>query len=158
MTKLNQLLTTAGLVGLLFVSGWIGCASTRPTERPPVDEPLEDVAAPPEEIGKVSTASVYFQDDTDAGDDPFTAGCHWSYSDPACTDDKSFLSADGCYNKRDLWEWTLQKCHGPTGDVKRYDCERLCRAEGHATGICEPVAEVCDGRPSARCRCIDVRP
>ncbi len=118
----------------------------------------------------------WFQDEVDGGDKPLVAGCHYEYSDPACSMNKSFLEGDKCLTKKILREWTGWDPAGPFGgpqachqhfqdsdpllglDTRNYDCDAYCKKTNNnqnATGKCVVVQNVCDNntKPSAQCEC-----
>jgi len=104
--------------------------------------------------------SVHWADDTDAGDDIWKGGCHWKYSDAACSNDKTFFRGDACKDRnKTLKEWYKQECHGPTNDKKFYKCKDECIKAGHAGGSCVTLPNHCgDGNNSAKCECNDDMP
>lgn len=134
----------------------LGACSVQDREIKLFDErELLEEARPQGESGEIATAALFFKDEVDGGNDPFNAGCHRRYSDPACSEDRQHHDGDGCYNRRDLWEWTDRKCHGPRQDIQRYDCDLECRRKGAAAGTCVWVPNHCGaGLFSARCECI----
>jgi len=101
----------------------------------------------------------YYQDEGDAGNDPFERGCHYAYSDP-CTVNKTFFAQDECLDRVHLVEWTDKTCHGPGPlDKKTYDCNAECIARGHRLSRCTYRDTACPlspgGLPPAKCFCWD---
>lgn len=122
------------------------------TERPPGTS----ACAP-----QMPNPTCHFQDETDVGDAPFTAGCHYQFADALCTINRSFFSGDECTTPSpdggflDLNEWTNQACHPDEDDVKIHYCDAECRAMGNTSGHCESVANACGiGNASAKCVCV----
>ncbi len=105
--------------------------------------------------------SAYYKDDTDNGNDAFNAGCHWSYSDAACSQNKTFSAGDQCFpNGMDLREWTDQNCHPfmPL-DVQIHYCDAECINAGFQNGSCVTVPNHCGpGNDSAKCVCMSPAP
>jgi hypothetical protein len=44
------------------------------------------------------------------------------------------------------FEWTDNRCHEPTDDVRRYDCEALCQKKGGTLGRCVVSRDYCRAR------------
>jgi hypothetical protein len=136
------------IVPVMLVFAVAGCSDAARTR--------SELAASEETVRK--DGAIYFIDGTDAGDDPFTAGCHWKFTDPACTQNRQFHSGDFCSGEKNLnlYEWTSQVCHPPQGDMKFYDCDAECKRLRKAPGHCESVAKACGADASARCVCENV--
>lgn len=101
-------------------------------------------------------ATTYYIDDTDNADDPFSAGCHWQFTDAACTLNKAFYKGDYCTDGTHLEEYTNPQCHTDP-DRKSYDCDAECKKLGKIAGECVVVENACgDGNNSARCRCVEI--
>lgn len=100
--------------------------------------------------GDVGCANCTYKDTVDAGNDPFTPGCHirrWRNNPPV------FLKGDSCANNLILEEYTNNQWH-PFRPVDRIaiDCDQEC---GPAVGVCVVVQNICDNqtKPSAKCEC-----
>jgi len=101
--------------------------------------------------------NFWIDDNTDGGDDMWTAGCHYSYSNNACSLNQRFHRGDLCVdsNPKLLIEWTNAACHAPQGDVNFYDCDKECKKKGLGGGSCSIVKNACgNNRDSAKCECI----
>jgi len=98
------------------------------------------------------------------GDKPFIAGCHVGYTDANCTKGRDVYIGDRCLQSGKilkLKEWTNAGCHKPGAgkpiDIKTYDCYKLCKSKGHASGKCqETVPQVCGKFSSAYCKCTGI--
>ena len=100
-------------------------------------------------------ANLYFRDEVDQGDDAFNPGCHFSCSDPLCTQNRLFESGDRCADHITLLEWTDRTCHDDM-DLFTTDCVEACRTEDPPFdhGVCISVINACGpGMPSAKCYC-----
>jgi hypothetical protein len=101
-------------------------------------------------------AQAYWQDDTDNGDDIWTPGCHWQFTDKACSLNKTFYKGDYCTDETHLEEYTDQKCHTDP-DRKSYDCDQECKKIGKIGGKCVTVKDACQkGNDSAKCKCDEI--
>ena len=150
-----------GVLTLSLACSW-GCATTTSVH----DSDLPARCGTAEDCGpgiacnSGRCAQVYWIDDTDAGDDVWTPGCHWQFSDAACTQDRSFYKGDYCEEERTdiLQEYTKRPCHSDP-DRKRYDCDLECRRKYGVPGECVTVQNACgEGNPSAKCVCLRVEP
>ena len=101
--------------------------------------------------------TYYFQDDTDTSHDIFNPGCHWAYTDSACTQNRQLFKPDTCEGRAKpqiyMIEWELQQCHPQTGDADWINCDKECKLRGAGMGICVMVPDVCAGHASAKCVC-----
>jgi hypothetical protein len=95
---------------------------------------------------------LYFIDEEDGGDAPFAPGCHYSFSDAACSEDKTFFQGDVCLGGPSyLMEWVRAECH-QARDKKFYSCDYLCRSQFGTHGRC--ATALCpSGNSSAVCEC-----
>jgi hypothetical protein len=117
----------------------------------------------------------WFQDEMDAGDDPFVPGCHYRYPDSTCNAaDKVFFRGDECAAPTpadqdalsdplgpgpedqdfvDLLEWTDSTCHQHAlPDEVHYGCDTLCGGIGR--GHCVVDEDFCGpANDSAHCEC-----
>ena len=110
--------------------------------------------------------NTYVRDELElvaGGDKPIIAGCHVSYSDPQCTQNRTVYIGDQCLTVNKLVvlkEWTNASCHTPRPgriDKKSYDCDAYCKSLGHTVGICQTtVPKVCGPWSSAYCKCTGV--
>ena len=107
--------------------------------------------------GACKQANFSYNDTGDNGIDVFTPGCHYLYPNSnACQGTGQRFSEDSCgiQNVNLILEWDLSTCHGPTGDLNIYDCDKICRQLGRGGGTCKTVANACGaGWDSARCEC-----
>lgn len=98
----------------------------------------------------------YYQDTTDGGDNYMVPGCHWAFTDAACTQHQQFYAGDACLDLVHLAEWHDRTCH-QNMDVAKYNCDDECKQMGHGAGRCVPVKNACGpGNDSAKCLCIEV--
>lgn len=96
---------------------------------------------------------IYFRDFVDKGDDIFGPGCHFSFSDAACTQNGTFVNGDSCASATVLVEYTLTlPCHA--GCAEPRECDLECLFRGLGTGKCVRVPHFCGpNQNSARCVC-----
>lgn len=116
--------------------------------------------APRTSTSDIHIADEFYQDEGDAGDDPFVGGCHFGFTDTACTVGKTFVGQDECLDRVQLREWTDDTCHPRLPfDQKIYDCNNECIARGHRVGRCSYRQTACPlspgGVPPAECVCWD---
>jgi|GEM_PF-3175966 len=100
-------------------------------------------------------ANLYFRDEVDKNDDPLNPGCHFSYSDPQCTQNKTFEAGDRCRDHLTLLEWVDNQCHDDM-DLWETDCDLLCKTgkPKFDHGVCVSTLNSCGpGNHSARCHC-----
>ena len=105
-------------------------------------------------------ANLYYQDEVDQGDDVFNPGCHFSYSDPACTQNRMFHSGDLCRDHVTLLEWVDNGCHDDM-DLFTTNCNLVCQTARPRfdRGVCINVVNICGpGLLSARCFCYNLPP
>jgi hypothetical protein len=100
----------------------------------------------------------YFRDEGDGGDDPLAGGCHYKFTDPACTLNKRLAYQDECLDRVTLLEWTDTTCHSALPlDTKTYDCDAECIVRGFRLGRCSYRNTGCPlsggGLPPAQCIC-----
>jgi hypothetical protein len=119
-----------------------------------------DPGACMEANGNCQAPDVYYIDDVafDKAGDIWTAGCHWSFSDAVCTQNKAFHLGDLCGegNRNAIIEWNNSECHGAQGDIDMLDCADECKRRGLA-GTCVHVPNHCGpGQHSARCECVKI--
>lgn len=107
--------------------------------------------------GHCQAANVSYDDKGDVAGDVFDPGCHYIYEgNAACQGDPKRFSQDDCgiQNPDLILEWTISACHGPTGDLSLFDCDKICRQLGAGGGTCKTVANACaQGWNSAQCEC-----
>src|SRR5689334_17037843 len=94
---------------------------------------------------------IYFRDFADQGDQPFAPGCHFSFSDAACTQKGAFVNGDSCASPTVLVEYTVTlPCHD--GCAEPRECDLECLFRGLGTGKCVRVPHFCGpNQHSARC-------
>jgi hypothetical protein len=105
--------------------------------------------------GECGSGKLYFDDRNDVGADIWTPGCHYEYTNPACSKKQTFFLGDVCGNKNpnEIIEWTVSTCHGQLGDRKIFDCDKECKRNDLGGGTCVELPDVCNGNPSAACKC-----
>jgi len=96
---------------------------------------------------------IYFRDFADKDADVLAPGCHYSFSDAACTLNGSFVNGDVCLNETSIMEYTLTlPCHD--GCAERRECDEECGKLGLGSGKCIEVPHFCGpNQNSARCVC-----
>lgn len=157
---------------ILLILSTAGCGST-PTDEDVDDDVCTEVKAAK---GACEQKTVYFRDELEpdaasgGGDRPGLAGCHVSYSDSECTQDRTVFAGDECItsgNNRGnvrmgratelrLVEWTNGECHKATRrrDRKGYNCDIWCKDQGFSAGQCiQTPPGVCGTASSAYCQC-----
>ncbi len=149
---------------ILPLALWVaGCALLSSERDVPTNiECTEENAA----HAKCQQQTMYFKDELEpdvasgGGDRPAIAGCHVSYSDSNCRNNRAVYAGDKCTGSGaniKLMEWTNEKCHRSSTTVidrKPYDCNKWCKKQGHAAGDCKTtVAGVCGTKTSAYCKC-----
>lgn len=96
---------------------------------------------------------VWNQDVADVGDDVFVGGCHFQFTDAACTQNAAFLLGDGCAaDGKTIFEWTRTPCHDVCSDSR--DCDVECRRSNLGPGVCVRLPNHCGpNMGSAYCKC-----
>jgi hypothetical protein len=87
-------------------------------------------------------AEVFWRDEEDGGDDPWRAGCHYKYTDAACTKDKEWYEGDACLDDVQLLEWRDQTCTTRLAP-SLWDCRVECRKAHYSDGRCSMHEGVC---------------
>ena len=114
----------------------------------------EESTGTQEEAGALKAGAFYFKDTVDGGDDPFNPGCEEVFLAAGCPGLGRVARGDRCSDAITLLEGTDQNCH--QGDVvTTYNCDELCRKNGHDAGTCGPIDSACAGFGSATCVCQD---
>ena len=104
------------------------------------------------ECPQLAGAKVWNQDLGDPGDDVFIGGCHFQYTDAACTLNARFLDGDACGPNTTIFEWVKTPCHEVCSDVR--DCDVECRRHNLGAGVCVRLPNHCGpGLNSAYCKC-----
>lgn len=106
--------------------------------------------------GAGAAPGPFLREEVDGGDDPFVGGCHYSYSDAACTEGRKFAYPEICRDTEVLLENTDPNCHPPLPlDQRAVDCKAECIAKGKEGGFCTMgLAPPCEGRVlTGRCVC-----
>ena len=153
----------------------LGCASGPARERSPAD--IDVCAADPARCERLCAGcddreqcfrdagechqragnAVSNKDTFDPGDWVFLGGCHYQYSDAACTQNPVFLDGDMCLDNVVIGEWTTTPCHDVCFDTR--DCDVECRRLGLGAGTCVRLPDYCGpGRSSAYCKCQNGQP
>ena len=170
---------TAPVILIMLILSTAGCGSTPSDDK--VDANVDDDVCTERKAarGGCEQRTVYFRDELEpdaasgGGDRPGIAGCHVSYSDSECTQDRNVFAGDECIvsgnnfgnvragraSKSTLVEWTNGECHKATRrrDRRGYDCEIWCKDEGFSTGQCVSTPPgVCGTQASAYCKCTGV--
>ena len=102
---------------------------------------------PDSEYDVPSATTVHFIDLEDGGDNPMEPGCHWHYENDECSAPQFFFQGDTCSSDgKFLFEWTNPRCHEPEDDIKRYNCEEVCRERFGTSGRCVVAPRHCQGR------------
>lgn len=156
MVRMNR--TAAGVLVVSLALSW-GCATSVHDSYLPARCETAEECGPGVACSAGLCAQVYWIDDTDKGDDIWTPGCHWRFSDAACKQNRAFHSGDFCEDEKKsdiLEEYTNQVCH-TAADRKRYDCDRECKRKHGVPGDCVTAKDACGkGNPSAKCVCLKI--
>lgn len=157
---------------ILLILSTAGCGSTPTDDEGDDDVCTEEKAAK----GACKQKTVYFRDELEpdaasgGGDRPGIPGCHVSYSDSECTQDRNVYAGDECISSGNnfgnvrmgratelrLVEWTNGECHKATSrrDSSGYNCEIWCKDQGFSAGQCIATPPgVCGTKSSAYCQC-----
>lgn len=101
----------------------------------------------------------HYKDTRDNGNDPWVAGCHLEYTDPACTMGGATGYGDQCLpNGLDLIEWHDQNCHPSQPlDSQIWYCDFECMTRYNKPGRCVVENIQCGNGmiPSAKCECLN---
>lgn len=91
----------------------------------------------------------------DGGNNPGKAGC-LSVHAGDCDDPPYHHVAEFCMNTEFLMESVNAGCHVYTAQGnQKTSCTAYCKGKGHTKGTCVEVPGVCNGKPSAECKCSD---
>src|SRR5437899_172801 len=136
-------------LALCVVALAAGCPPANPPN-PPNPTPSPSAAPTPGTPGGAPSPSPspgdFYMEKVDNGDDPLNPGCHYEYTDSACSQaGESFYMGDFCADSTHLVEFTLTKCHPPRCR-KTHDCKKAFGTN------CVTDANFCgDGLDSAHC-------
>jgi hypothetical protein len=102
--------------------------------------------------------NVFSNEDTgDPGDWVFIAGCHYHFTDAACTQNRTFLDGDRCFSAVLIAEWSKSPCHDVCNVIR--DCDVECRRLRLGGGTCVTIPDHCGrDQSSAYCRCTNGQP